>query len=91
MDHFNACVSPAEAISIDELLNSPTTQKMLSTKIESKQFQLLFDASSIPNRARLMSASDLESTNYAFGTELKCLHLLVLSSRGVHRGTCPNV
>ena len=44
-------------ISIDELLNSPTTQKMLSTKIENKQFQLLFDASSIPNRARLMSAS----------------------------------
>ena len=30
---------------------------MLSTKIENKQFQLLFDASSIPNRARLMSAS----------------------------------
>ena len=57
LDHFNACVSPAEAISIDELLNSPTTQKMLSTKIENKQFQLLFDASSIPNRARLMSAS----------------------------------
>ena len=57
LDHFNACVSPAEAISIDELLISPTTQKMLSTKIENKQFQLLFDASSIPNRARLMSAS----------------------------------
>ena len=37
--------------------NSPTTQKMLSTKIENKQFQLLFDASSIPNRAHLMSAS----------------------------------
>ena len=57
LDHFNACVSPAEAISIDELLNSPMTQKMLSTKIENKQFQLLFDAFSIPNRARLMSAS----------------------------------
>ena len=57
LDHFNACVSLAEVISIDELLNSPTTQKMLSTKIENKQFQLLFDASSIPNRAHLMSAS----------------------------------
>ena len=32
-------------------------KKMLSTKIENKQFQLLFDASSIPNRACLMSAS----------------------------------
>ena len=57
LDHFNACVSPAEAISIDELLDSPTTQKMLSTKTENKQFLLLFDTSSIPNRARLMSAS----------------------------------
>ena len=57
LDHFNACVSLAEVISIDELLNSPTTQKMLSTKLEKKLFQLLFDASSIPNRACLMSAS----------------------------------
>ena len=30
---------------------------MLSTKIEKKQFQVLFDASSIPNRAHLMPAS----------------------------------
>ncbi|KAL5500402.1 hypothetical protein EMCRGX_G011959 [Ephydatia muelleri] len=51
LDHFNACVSQAEVISIDELLNSSMTQKMLSTNIENKQFQLLFDASSIPNRA----------------------------------------
>ena len=49
LDHFNACVSPAEVISIDELLDSSMTQKMLSTNIENKQ--LLFDASSIPNRA----------------------------------------
>ena len=50
LDQFNASVTLAEVISIDELLNSPTTQKMLSTKIDSKQFQLLFDASSNPNR-----------------------------------------
>ena len=40
----------------DQLLDSPMTPKMLSTKIENKQFQLLFDASSIPNRALLISA-----------------------------------
>ena len=57
LDHFNACISPAEVTFIDELLNSPMTQNMLSTKIKNKQFQLLFDASSIPNRACLMSAS----------------------------------
>ena len=30
-------------------------QKKLSIRIENKQFQLLYDASTIPNRARLMS------------------------------------
>ena len=57
LDHFNACVSPEEAISIDELLNSPTTQKHAVHYIKNKQFQLLFDATSIPNRTCLMSAS----------------------------------
>ena len=57
LDHFNTCVSSAEAICIDELLDSPMTQKKLSSKIENKQFQLLFEACSIPNRAHLMSAS----------------------------------
>ena len=57
LEHFNSCVSPAEVISIDELRESPMTQKMLSMKIENKQFQLLFDASSISHRACLMSAS----------------------------------
>ena len=57
LDHFNSWVSPAKVISTHELFESPMTQKMLSMKIKNKQFQLLFDASSIPNRARLMSAS----------------------------------
>ena len=59
LDHFNSSVSPAEVISIDELLESPMTQKMLSMKIENKQFQWLFYASSIDlfQTARLMSAS----------------------------------
>ena len=55
LDHFNACVSPAEVISIHELLYSPTTQKKSSSKIENKQFQLLFDGSS-SKQACLMSA-----------------------------------
>ena len=74
LDHFNSCVSPAEVISIDELLESPMTQKMLSIKIENKQFQLLFDASSIPNWARLMSAS----SNLAQLLGYQLYHLLVL-------------
>ena len=43
--------------SIDELQDSPMNQKKLSSRIENKQFHLLYDASTIPNRARLMSAS----------------------------------
>ncbi|KAL5500424.1 hypothetical protein EMCRGX_G011983 [Ephydatia muelleri] len=61
LDHFNACVSSAEVISFDELLDSSMTQKMLSTNIENKQFQLLFDASSIPNRA-LSASSNLAAS-----------------------------
>ena len=55
LDHYNSSVSPAEVISIDELLESPMTKMMLSMKIENKQFQLLFYASSIPKRTHLMS------------------------------------
>ena len=61
LDHFNACVSSAEVISFDELLDSSMTHKMLSTNIENKQFQLLFDASSIPNRA-LSASSNLAAS-----------------------------
>ena len=56
LGHINTCVSPAEVVSIDELLDSPMNQKLSST-IENKQFQLLYDASTIPNRAQLMSVS----------------------------------
>ena len=57
LGHFNTCVSPAVVVSIDELLDSPMNQKKLSSRIENKQFQLLFDASTIPNSVRLMSVS----------------------------------
>ena len=57
LGHFNTCVSPAEVVSFNELLDSPMNQKKLSSRIENKQFQLLYDASAIPNRAQLMSVS----------------------------------
>ena len=56
LGHFITCVSPAELVSIEEVLDSPMNQKV-SSIIENKQFQLLYDASTIPNRARLMSVS----------------------------------
>ena len=62
LDHFNACVSPSEAISIDELLDSSMTQKMLSTKMEIKQFNLLFDASCIPNICLMSASSNLAAS-----------------------------
>ena len=75
LDHFNACVSPAEVISIDELLDSPMAQKKLSSKIQNNQFQLHFDASSIPNRARLMSASSNLAASWLSVIPSPCLNL----------------
>ena len=57
LGHFNTCVSPAKVVSFDALLDSPMNQKKLASTIENKQFQLLYDASTIPNRTRLMSVS----------------------------------
>ena len=57
LGHFNSCVSQAEMVFIDELPDSPMNQKKLSSTIENKQLQLLYDTSKIPNRAGLMSLS----------------------------------
>ena len=57
LDRFNSFVSPADATSIDELLTSSKNQKVLSSRIESSQFRVLFDSSSLSNRAWLSASS----------------------------------
>eukprot|EP00731_Ephydatia_muelleri_P002044 Em0001g2044a len=57
IDCFNSLVSPADVTSTDELLTSLKNQKELSSRIEHSQFQALFESSSLPNRARLLSVA----------------------------------
>ena len=45
------------ALSLDDIVSSPCRQHALSSKIVNHQFKLLFDHSSLPDRARLPSVS----------------------------------
>ena len=54
---FNALIPSADAITLDDIVSSPCRQHALSSKIENHQFKLLFDHSSLPDRARLLSVS----------------------------------
>ena len=54
---FNALIPPADAITLNDIVSSPCRQHALSSKIENHQFKLLFDHSSLPDRAHLLSVS----------------------------------
>ena len=54
---FNALIPSADAITLDDIVSLPCHQHALSSKIENLQFKLLFDHSSLPDRARLLSVS----------------------------------
>ena len=64
IDCFNSLVSPADVTSTDELLTSPKNQKELSSRIEHSQFQALFESSSLPNRARLLSVASPHAASW---------------------------
>ena len=51
-------------------------QKKLSNRIENKEFQLLYDASTIPNRARLMSVSSNLAASWLSVVPSPCLNHL---------------
>ena len=54
---FNALIPSAGAITLDDIVSSPCRQHALSSKFENHQFKLLFDHSSLPDRAHLLSVS----------------------------------
>ena len=64
IDCFNSLVSPADVTSTDELLTSPNNQKELSSRIEHSQFHALFESSSLPNRARLLSVASPHAASW---------------------------
>ena len=54
---FNALIPPADVITLDDIVFSPCRQHAQPSKIENRQFKLLFDYLSLPDRARLLSVS----------------------------------
>ena len=54
---YNSLVSVADAVSMEAVLELPGHQKALACKLVDHQFRLLFQSLSLPNRARLLSAS----------------------------------
>ena len=64
LDHFNSTVAPIEKLSVNSVVSSPVSQKLLSSKVNDYCFQVLFDQSSPANKARLLSVSAPHATSW---------------------------
>ena len=61
---FNAFVSPSDAIQSDDLVSPPVHQKQLSSKIDIYQFNSILIASSVADKARLLSVSSPHAASW---------------------------
>ena len=61
LDLFNSHVSPIEKLSVNSVVSSPVSQKLLSSKVNDF---CLFDQSSTANKARLLSVSAPHATSW---------------------------
>ena len=61
---FNASVSPSYAIQTDDLVSSPVHQKQLLSKIDIHQFNSILIASSVADKARLLSVSSHHAASW---------------------------
>ena len=64
LDHFNSNVAPIKKLSVNSVVSSPVSQKLLSSKVNDYCFQVLFDQSSPANKARLLSVSAPHATSW---------------------------
>ena len=64
LDHLYSHVSPIEKLSVNSVVSSPVSQKLLSSKVNEFWFQDLFDQSSPANKARLLSVSTPHVTSW---------------------------
>ena len=64
LDHFNSHVSPNLKFSVNSVVSSPVSQKLLFSKVNDFCFQGLFDQSSPANKARLLSVSAPHVTSW---------------------------
>ena len=69
-------VSPIEKLSVNSIISSPVSQKLLSSKVNVNCFQNLFDRSSPANKARLLSVSAPHATSW--------LSVIPSTSQGLH-------
>ena len=76
IDHFNSHVSPIEKLSVNSIISSPVSQKLLSSKVNDLCFQDLFNQSSPANKARLLSVSAPHATSW--------LSVIPSTSQGLH-------
>ena len=76
IDHFNSHVSPIEKLSVNSIISSPVSQKLLSSKVNDHCFQNRFDRSSSANNARLLSVSAPHATSW--------LSVIPSTSQGLH-------
>ena len=61
---FNAFVSPSDAIQTDGLVSSPVHQKQLTSKIDIYQFNSILIASSVADKACLLSVSSPHAASW---------------------------
>ena len=64
LDHLYSHVSPIEKLSVNSVVSSPVSQKLLFSKVNAICFQGLFDQSSPANKARLLPVSALHVTSW---------------------------
>ena len=58
IDDLNHVIGDPDAVSVEDILDAPPRQRILSSKIEDQQLRMLFDLASSPaQRARLLSVS----------------------------------
>ena len=64
LDHFNSTVASIEKLSVNSVVSSPVSQKLLFSKVNDYCFHVLFDQSSPANKARLLSVSAPHATSW---------------------------
>ena len=57
IDTFNILVSPEDTVTLDSIVSPPVHQRTLSSSLDLQCFRSLLNASSLANKARLLSAS----------------------------------
>ena len=75
VDLYNSLVDPQDSLTPESVGNSHLSQKVLSSKIEDRQFSNLFHSATLTDRARLLSISSSHTSAWLFVTPSPLLNL----------------